>query len=531
MTDPGKSLLDTKELLSLIDCANQLNLKTDLNELLTHILVLTGQLLGSLAGSIMLHDVERRDLYFAAATGPAQNEIKYMRVPIDKGKSGQVFATGEPLIENNLSDHYSAVDNQAHFTTKSMICVPLKHEDKIFGVMQILNKADGKESFNDRDLELVSRFAVQVSIAIRNAILIEQMLSSSGLYALPEVRNDIIDRTTATGIPAVKEKLSILFVDMRNFRQLCRDVDSAEDIQEMLSEFLSMLSNKVIENQGIVNKFLGDGLMAIFRTDAGARYAVHAAFAMLDGFKDLLSHWDESSNVDLGFLDIGIGIATDHVILGSVGNDKIRDFTAVGKGVNLAAAMERAARDGLNILCDNLTLRSVREIIMEYEGPISADKADKMMGGVGGYKIFNLKSLKKEGEKIVFMSYSTKDKDWVEKHLTIPLRKNQVDVFFSKDTISPADKWQKTIGEGLNNCNWFIIVISQNSVRSEWVEEELMYALDRNALKGRIVPVIMDDTSPNEVSWRLKSIQWVDMSGNDPDALQKILDLIQDGGS
>ena len=99
-----------------------------------------------------------------------------------------------------------------------------------------------------------------------------------------------------------------------------------------------MLATRVIDHRGVVNKFLGDGLMAFFRgSDASALDAVRCAFSILSAFDELKAEWNDDNNVGLKFLDIGIGISTEDVILGSIGSGQVLDFTAIGTGVNLAA--------------------------------------------------------------------------------------------------------------------------------------------------------------------------------------------------
>ncbi|NQT89526.1 TIR domain-containing protein, partial [bacterium] len=405
---------------------------------------------------------------------------------------------------------------------------PLTHEDRTYGVMQVLNKANGQEPYTDGDVELVSRFAVQATIAIRNAILFDQMLASSGLYGLPEVRDDLIPHLTSPDMPAVCEKVSVLFADMRAFDRLRQVTSSLEELRGMLSDFLAMLSSKVLEHKGIVNKFLGDGAMAFFRGPDGARNAVDAAFAMVDSFGELRSAWDETSNVDLSFLDIGVGIATDDVILGNVGNEQLSDFTIVGTAVNLANALEEAARDGRRVLCDNATYRAAKDVVGQAEGPLTAETHGGSATGLQSFKMYHLQGLKShESGTFVFISYANKDTDRVRDSVVAPLRQRHIRTFFSGDTIRPAEKWEKTIGEGIDECDWFIVVISNSSVHSDWVEAEVMHALSREPLKGRIIPVRIDDVSPAELTWRLSQIQHIDMLDGQPGPIEEILALIE----
>jgi len=524
------SLLGEPELLALLDSASQLNARIELRDVLTHMVALAGELSESAAGSVILHDPARNDLYFAAVTGPSADDLLEMRIPVDKGKAGQVFATGVPLIENSLdtdTGHYKAVDQKTEFTTRSMICVPLAHEDRKLGVMQILNKRNGTEPYTQRDLELLSRFAVQASVAIRNASLFEQMLASSGLYGEPDVRREFLAGATAWGVPAKKERLTVVFADMRGFNQLCRAVVSPERIQRVLSEFLGALSAQVVQHQGIVNKFLGDGLMAIFRGTDGARNAVHAAFAMADAFDQLKPTWDAESNVSLDFLDLGVGITTDEVILGTIGDDSVRDFTVIGQTVNLAAGLEKMARDGKRVLCDNLTYRATESILGDFEGPLAYTDPTPHASADHTYKIYHLGGLRvtAEGPRL-FVSYAHEDRDWVERNVVVPLRDHHVQVFFSDDTIRPADLWEETIGRELDACEWFVVVLSKESIASRWVHTEVSYALNRDELGGRIIPIMMEPVNPVDLNWRLHEIQYLDFTDAEAIHFDEMLSLI-----
>jgi len=80
---------------------SRMNSMETLEQVLTNILRLAGSLSNSDAGSVILHDIERNDLYFAAATGPASDKLPGIRIPVGKGKAGEVFSTGKPIVESH----------------------------------------------------------------------------------------------------------------------------------------------------------------------------------------------------------------------------------------------------------------------------------------------------------------------------------------------------------------------------------------------------------------------------------------------
>jgi class 3 adenylate cyclase len=391
---PSSTLLEKEALIALLDSANALNEKDTLEEVLVDLLLIAGRLIEASAGSVLLHDPEKQDLYFVAATGPKRDELANRRVPIADSKAGDVFQSGRTLVESTVVGHYSEIDRETEFTTRSMICVPLAHREKRYGVMQMLNKQDGRAAFNGRDVELFTRFAVHASIALHKARLLEQMISSSGMYAASEVRRDLLKLLTEPGRGAVKERLSVLAVDMRHFTRLCDELRDPERIQGLLSEYITMLASIAVEHSGIVHKIAGDGLYALFRGPSGAHNAVRTAQAMTRAFDALAARWRRELGLALAYVDLGIGIATsDDMILGTVGNERFRDFTIIGSAVNLAAPLVKAARNGERILCDEATWMRVKDSgDLCAKGPRIFAPKEPVGGVVKSYPIYQLQT-------------------------------------------------------------------------------------------------------------------------------------------
>lgn len=158
-----------------------------------------------------------------------------------------------------------------------------------------------------------------------------------------------------------KRQVSILFVDVRGFTAL-GDRLSPEEIQEVVNSFLENMVKCVEDMEGMVDKFLGDGLMAIFgaplRHDANAWQALSAAVSM----QQLHKAWMEdrqAANKPAGA--IGIGVATGHAVVGNIGTSNRMEYTALGHLVNLTARLCGAAKGG-----EILTIEACREQMMNH---------------------------------------------------------------------------------------------------------------------------------------------------------------------
>jgi adenylate cyclase len=158
-----------------------------------------------------------------------------------------------------------------------------------------------------------------------------------------------------------KREVSILFVDVRGFTALGNRL-SPEEIQETVNSFLENMVKCVEEMDGMVDKFLGDGLMAIFgaplRQEAHAWQALSAAVSM----QKLHRKWmdsRQSANKPAGA--IGIGVATGPVVVGNVGTANRMEYTALGHLVNLTSRLCGAAEGG-----EILTIEASREHMKRY---------------------------------------------------------------------------------------------------------------------------------------------------------------------
>ncbi len=82
--------------------------------------------------------------------------------------------------------------------------------------------------------------------------------------------------------------------------------------------------------------------------------------------------------------------------------------------------------------------------------------------------------------------------------------------FFSQKNIQGAQRWHDEIGAALARCSWFIVILTPQSVASEWVKHEFVYALQDRRYRGRIVPVIYKTCDFKKLSWTLSSLEYVD---------------------
>jgi hypothetical protein len=111
----------------------------------------------------------------------------------------------------------------------------------------------------------------------------------------------------------------------------------------------------------------------------------------------------------------------------------------------------------------------------------------------------------------VFLSHSNQDRQFVDA-LAGVIRQHGIPVWYSPINIIGAQQWHDEIGAALQRCDWFVVVLSPNSVRSIWVKRELLFALQQNHFENKIVPLIYQPCDHERLSWTLSLFQMVDLS-------------------
>lgn len=109
----------------------------------------------------------------------------------------------------------------------------------------------------------------------------------------------------------------------------------------------------------------------------------------------------------------------------------------------------------------------------------------------------------------LFLSHASRDRRFADK-IAATLRSNGIPVWYSPTHIKGAQQWHDEIGRALERCDWFAIVLSPNAVRSTWVKRELLYALNNDRYRERIIPILHQDCEFSGLSWTLQILQWID---------------------
>lgn len=190
------------------------------------------------------------------------------------------------------------------------------------------------------ELTIIITFAVSASVYYiiegKEKIKIKQAMSN---YIAPQIMNEVLSEPSKLKLGGTRKELSILFSDIRGFTTISEN-KSPEEVVSLLNEYFTAMVEIVLNNNGTLDKFIGDAIMAFWNapldTEDHAFLAVKTAFNMQEEVKKLKIKWN-MANEDF---NIGVGINTSEVIVGNVGSEKIKDYTIIGDGVNIASRLE-----------------------------------------------------------------------------------------------------------------------------------------------------------------------------------------------
>ena len=375
-----------RELESIRQLGSSLASSTfDINQVLKYTMDMIAVIMDAEAGSMFLCQSDDT-LSFAAAFNADVDALKNIRLKLGQGIAGYVAARGEAIMVNNVqaSRHFfPEVDRMTGFSTRSALCVPMISQGKVLGVLEVLNKKGGDFDANDEDL--LQSVASSVSIAIENARLYRETVSMAeherGIRNMFQkfVPKEIVDQIihgSETGKTEIEEfrTLTLLNIDLRGFSRLTRKIGPQKTVS-LLNGFFSIMGGIVFKHNGIVDKYLGDGFLALFgaplSSTQDADNAVAAALEMKNAVKRLNHHFVKEL---VAKVDIGISLHTGEVVVGNIGFDMKMDYTVIGDAVNAVFRLQELTKAYPNgILISESTRRASRSQLEVREIDVPED--------------------------------------------------------------------------------------------------------------------------------------------------------------
>lgn len=267
------------------------------------------------------------------------------------------------LSQDARSDaQFSGSESIVSQGVRSTICAPLITEAGVHGVVYA-DRFDPFASFTSDDLELISAVAAQTAMVVETVkahtrLAREEVARANYSRFMPEyVVKQLLDNPGSFRLGGVNQTVTVLFADIRGFTALSEN-EKPERVVGLLNRYFSSMSDIIFAHGGTLDKYIGDGLMAIFgapnATPDDAKNALDTAVAMQE---KLVSLNFELQNEGYNPIGIGIGLHTGEATIGYIGSDKRSEYTAIGDTVNLSARLEQNAKAG-QILISEATIRA-----------------------------------------------------------------------------------------------------------------------------------------------------------------------------
>ncbi len=285
--------------------------------------------------------------------------------PESRGVLVKAFKKQDPFMVGDLSEIEKDLSERSlNFARKigaeSFICVPIAYERESLGVL-LVDNIRTKRPLSQSDMSVLMGIAPQIAMSIHNAISYRKIQVSKereqNLRELFEkyVPAPIIKRYVNSGemdlFRGEELPISVFFLDIRNFTARSEDRAPIE-IVSLLNEYYEQCANAVIEENGHINKYTGDGFLAVFGAPEPIKNHIESAFNAACRILNITNHFTIGSNP----MEIGVGLSTGRAILGNIGSKSKIEYTPIGDTINMAARLQEMTKSFLDyhiIMCKN----------------------------------------------------------------------------------------------------------------------------------------------------------------------------------
>lgn len=273
-------------------------------------------------------------------------------------------------------DQFLGSDSIVSQGVRSTICAPLITESNVHGVLYA-DRLDPFATFSADHLEMISAVAAQTAVTVETVkahkrLAREEVARANYSRFMPEVVvKQLLESPDSFRLGGVNQQVTVLFADIRGFTALSEKANP-EKVVGLLNRYFSVMTDIIFEHGGTLDKYIGDGLMAIFGAPtAGEEDALNAVKAAVTMQKRLTQLNAELYAEGYGTVSIGIGLHTGEATIGYIGSNKRSEYTAIGDTVNLASRLESNASGGQILMSEATAAASGNLIPVNVRDPLT----------------------------------------------------------------------------------------------------------------------------------------------------------------
>jgi diguanylate cyclase (GGDEF)-like protein len=262
-TFPEENSIYIQQLMTCVEIGKALTSTFNMDQILIIILKRLSELIKAKNWTLFLLDSNSQELYFEVVVGLDKGALVDVRIPLGEGIAGTVALTGEPILVPEVrkdSRFSNRVDDLTGFVTRSLICLPLKMQGAVIGVIEIVNPED-MSLFHDNFMPLLSILADYVAIAIHNARTYRKIVALSITDDVTDHANTRFMHQHLDQLLLQGQEISLVFLDVDNFKQL---VDSHGHLlgSKALREMAMVIASQLEDDDRLV-RYGGDEFVII----------------------------------------------------------------------------------------------------------------------------------------------------------------------------------------------------------------------------------------------------------------------------
>lgn len=351
---------DYEKLRVTYELQRDIGVELDLDRLLTRILDRTFEFLNCDRGVILMPD-----------------EIGEFKPRVFKTKKDEKISISTTLLKQVQKEKAGLLSSDAQMDTRfkearsiimqgirSSMAVPILQADELLGIM-LIDSSVAVNAYTEKDLHLLSNIANQAGQFIRNAEMAKKMEKDAATrerfqrLLSPDLAELVVSGQLTVEKGGENRTATVLFADIRGFTSMSENMEASEVLQ-MLNEYFEVMVEVVFDQEGTVDKFVGDEIMVLWgapvKHDDDPGRAVHAAVCMQEA---LIEFNRTRASEGLPPIEIGIGINTGELVAGYIGSTRTMSYSVIGDTVNIAARLCSAAKAGEIIIAEE-TFRHIK---------------------------------------------------------------------------------------------------------------------------------------------------------------------------
>lgn len=295
----------------------------------------------------------------AHALGSEREQVRRLGVLAAIGERSNVIRREEDLLDEVLQLVSAAFDRDQFrlglirggeltfpdggAADPGSVALPLVVKGSHAGVLEV-RRADG--DFSDAEVAMLRSFADRTSVMLENARLYQQIDGLFRSYMSPAVATALIADPSRAGLGGRRAEVSVLMADLSGFTPFSES-STPEAVVHMLNTFYGAIVPVILDQGGTVVQFVGDAVMALF--NAPTHQPDHALRAARAGL-ELQRVVAETAREHPGWPRFRVGVNTGPALVGNVGAQQMRNYTAIGDTTNLAARLESLAEPGTVVI-------------------------------------------------------------------------------------------------------------------------------------------------------------------------------------